>query len=176
MTKWEPLLSGELLERAEEALAEITGSLSTGPPPAARSDWSPEATRTSAACLANGYPGQALYFAYLHQSGGEERFVGIGLEILDRAIEVASSENMTPALFEGFTGLTWTTDHLAETERCMTLPWSPTEACEPPTIRRPQLGGRHRWRAFLPARSAQNLRTCFAESVGANRTSFNPYR
>ena len=110
---WQPLLTGKLLERARDALAEITEFLCTGATSAPQKDWPPEIGRAGAACLGVGFVGQALYFGYLHQSDGGQRSADIGLELLDRAIETASSERMRPALYAGFPGIAWAANHLA---------------------------------------------------------------
>ena len=112
MTQWKPLLSGELREKAEEALAEITESLAAGPAPAVRGDWPPPMIRRSKGSLSDGYLGQALYFGYLHQSGSDRDHADVGMEFLNRAIGVAESEPMAPNLYTGFAGIGWAVSHL----------------------------------------------------------------
>ncbi len=110
---WRPILSGEALASAREALTDITASLAAGASPRAREDWSPELVRARAATLSDGFAGQALYCGYLHQAGGGRQAADLGLALLNRAIETAGAERMPPGLYGGFSGIAWVANHLA---------------------------------------------------------------
>jgi len=115
-TTWQPLLTGDLLAQAREALAEITESLRAGAAAATAATqeyWPREAAPIREACLSSGRAGQAIYFAYLHQANGEQWAADFGLELLDQAIEAANAERMSPSLYAGFPGIVWTANHLS---------------------------------------------------------------
>jgi len=112
-TTWRPLLTGELLAKARDALAEIAAAAASPPPSRFDGDLPPDFLRARLATLSEGAAGQALFCGYLHLSDGEQRSADIGLELLDRAIETVGAERMTPALYAGFPGIAWAACHLA---------------------------------------------------------------
>ena len=108
---WRPLLSGDLANRAMEAVLAIAEDIP------ARIDWvSPRVDPSGAgpwrAGLASGTAGQALLFGYLALHTGEERWTDLALDFLDKAGEAVSSFPMSESLYSGFTGIAWVGDHL----------------------------------------------------------------
>ena len=116
---WRPLLTGEIAERAREAVAAIAAALPQSPA------WlpgpmDPEKETAWRASLAAGDAGHALFYAYLgfHQERtGESLMSGdpaeIALERLDRATEAVAAAPMSESLWTGFPGIAWANDHLA---------------------------------------------------------------
>jgi lantibiotic modifying enzyme len=108
---WRPLLSGDLADRALEAILAIAEDIP------ARNDWThPRVDESYAgpwrAGLASGAAGQALFFGYLSLHTGEERWADLALDFLDKAGEAVASFPMTESLYSGFPGIAWVGDHL----------------------------------------------------------------
>lgn len=107
---WQPLLSGDLANRAMEAVVSIAEDIPT------RAGWNRLRNTDAAgpwhAGLASGAAGQALFYAYLALHTGEERWADQALELLDRASEAVASFPMTEGLYAGFPGIAWVSDHL----------------------------------------------------------------
>lgn len=110
-TSWRPLLSGDLADRALEAVHSIAEDI------LARPDWINPRFAEDAfegpwrAGLASGFAGRALFFGYLALHTGEERWADIALECLDKAGESVASFPMTESLYSGFPGIAWVGDH-----------------------------------------------------------------
>ena len=108
---WRPLLSGEIADRAMEAVLSIAEEL-----PAWIGRVNPRVDEAYAgpwrAGLASGVAGQALFYGYLSLHTGEERWADLALELLDKAGEAVASFPMTESLYSGFTGIAWVGDHL----------------------------------------------------------------
>ncbi len=108
---WRPLLSGDLADRALEAVFSIAEDIP------ARTGWvHPRAAESAAgpwrAGLASGAAGQALFYGYLSLHTGEERWADLALDLLDQAGEAVASFPMTESLYSGFPGIAWVGDHL----------------------------------------------------------------
>jgi hypothetical protein len=108
-TGWSPLLDGELRERALEAVHAIANSLRAGEFPP---DSFPRG-EVEAASLEGGRAGLGVFFAYLAQAGLASRGFEIAERFLGEAAETLAAADMTPSLYEGFTGVAWATEHLA---------------------------------------------------------------
>ncbi len=113
VSAWRPLLRGEALERARAVVEELAVAVSSPAPLCVNKDWSPSFIRVRGASLGSGLAGQALFCGYLHQWDKEERSAALGVELLDRAIEVVCGERMAPTLYGGFPGIAWAGSHLA---------------------------------------------------------------
>jgi lantibiotic modifying enzyme len=108
---WRPLLDGDLADRALEAIFSIAEDIPS------RDGWvHPRVTGPHSASwhasLASGSAGQALFYGYLAQHTGEERWADLALDLLDRAGETVASFPMSESLYSGFTGIAWVGDHL----------------------------------------------------------------
>ena len=98
---WNPLLAGPLADQASRALREIADAL-PGSKPRDR----------DVASLAGGLAGQALFYAYLALSTGEEGAADLAADLLDRAAGELASTPLPPTLYAGFPGVAWTMEHL----------------------------------------------------------------
>ncbi len=108
---WRPLLTGELADRAMEAVLAIAEDIPVRP------GWlHPLVGESHAAAwrgsLASGAAGQALFYAYLALHTQEERYADLALERLDQAAEAVAASPMSESLYSGFTGVAWVGDHL----------------------------------------------------------------
>jgi lantibiotic biosynthesis protein len=114
MTKsspWQPLLEGDLADRALEAVFSIAEEIQ------ARPGWvDPRIAEQQIvpfrAGLASGAAGQALFYGYLALHTEEERWADLALGLLDQAGEAVASIPMTESLYSGFPGIAWVGDHL----------------------------------------------------------------
>jgi hypothetical protein len=64
------------------------------------------------ALLAGGKAGLAVFYAYLAQAGLVDGADEMANLLLDQAIEAVATTPMRPALYGGFTGVAWATEHL----------------------------------------------------------------
>jgi lantibiotic modifying enzyme len=97
---WQPLLDGDLRDRALETVHAIAQDLRD------------RDTGVEHATLAGGRSGLALFYAYLAQSVPGQGHELLALRMLDQSIEALSSTPMNASLYSGFTGIAWTTHHL----------------------------------------------------------------
>jgi len=104
---WQPLLTGQLQERAWAAIEAIARDPRMKPPVA------PHEAVPGDASLAGGSAGRALFFAYLSRSGGTDADAGVAMAHLDSALDALEHTTLPPSLFEGFAGIAWTYAHLA---------------------------------------------------------------
>jgi lantibiotic modifying enzyme len=78
--------------------------------------WSPapaDARRAGGTgCLAGGYAGVALFFAYLALAGLDDSAAETARGFLDKAMDCVADEPMNPSLYSGFTGVAWLAAHL----------------------------------------------------------------
>jgi lantibiotic biosynthesis protein len=95
---WQPLLDGELAERALQAVREIAGDLRGH-----------TAVNLS---LLNGAAGLALFFTYLHQAFPGQGYDDPAVAYLEKAIDGAVEPDAPRGLYSGFTGVGWTIEHL----------------------------------------------------------------
>lgn len=104
-THWRPLIEGELIPRAEDAVRAIADALaprSLG----ADGDWSarlPVSVTTA----------QALFYGYLARSAQADAglYAERADQLLERSFELVASTPMPPILHGGFTGVAWTAEH-----------------------------------------------------------------
>ena len=111
VSSWQPLLQGNSAARALEAVEAISAALPEAPiePPVAVG---PEGTVAWRCSLASGRAGQALFYAYLASSSGDDGPADLAIELLDEAAEGAAAVPMSESLFSGFPGIAWTAEHL----------------------------------------------------------------
>jgi hypothetical protein len=131
MKSWQPLLTGELAERARRVVEEIAAALAPGPSsptnatetstgaPAAAPEPSSAPPLTAADAilsnpnLAGGTAGAALFFAYRAvTSAAGDGDSEAAANLLDRSTEALASTPLTPDLYGGFAGVAWTAEHL----------------------------------------------------------------
>jgi hypothetical protein len=98
---WSPLLTGSLARRAWEAVQDIAADLRSAPPEPA-----------TAASLAGGGAGQALFWSYLAQAGGGEECEERALACVDGAVEALSTQPLGAMLYVGYPGVGWMVEHL----------------------------------------------------------------
>ena len=99
---WEPLLTGDLAERAEQAVTAIAESLQR--PLLDVRNYS----------LSAGHAGVALFFGYLSKARSDERMADLATAHLSQAIDlVAEEDSPSLGLFSGLSGLAWTMQHLS---------------------------------------------------------------
>lgn len=109
-TTWRPILTGDLLERARQAIDEIAADLrriAVDPSRNTMKSWS-----RGGPSLAGGDAGLAFFFTYLDHARPGEGFDDIALELLERAIEGTGAVQSPPSLYGGFSGVAWTLEHL----------------------------------------------------------------
>jgi lantibiotic modifying enzyme len=105
--RWRPILSGEMADRALQAVDAIAERI---PPIAsARLERDPS--------LSRGRAGLALLYTWLARAGRTPHADVIAQQYLDEAIEAVSRQALKPALYGGFTGVAWAAelvDHLLD--------------------------------------------------------------
>lgn len=109
-TAWRPILTGDLLERARQAIDEIAADLRQIASDSSRSTL--ESWSRGGPSLAGGDAGLSFFFAYLDHARPGEGFDEIALELLERAIEGTGAVQSPPSLYSGFSGVAWTLEHL----------------------------------------------------------------
>lgn len=102
---WQPILSGELAERARRAVRDIEQDLSQ------RAD-----LLVRDPSLSSGSAGLALFYAYLSQLDKTSRSEDKALDWLERAITEMCRRSLSPALHGGFSGIAWTLAHVSTAE------------------------------------------------------------
>jgi len=103
MATWQRLLEDRDAERAWKVIDDIAEALR---PDAENID--PAADPT----VVNGTPGQALFYAYLGAETGSEEWTELAHRFMDHSIDALSARPLLPDLYDGFTGIGWTIDHL----------------------------------------------------------------
>jgi class I lanthipeptide synthase len=101
---WSPILAGEEAARAASAVTAIAEAIRKVPLPA----WN------QGPSLANGEAGIALFFAYLDRACPGAGYDEIAQQRLERAIAAVASSSQMPALYSGFTGVSWVVEHLQD--------------------------------------------------------------
>ncbi|HKV13246.1 MAG TPA: lanthionine synthetase C family protein [Thermoanaerobaculia bacterium] len=107
---WQPILTGDLAERARQAIDAIAADLRRVALETPRSDSSTWSRRGPS--LAGGDAGLACFFTYLNAAQPGEGFDDVALELLERAIEGTAVVQSPPGLYSGFSGVAWTLEHL----------------------------------------------------------------
>jgi lantibiotic biosynthesis protein len=95
---WQPLIDGDLAERALGAVREIASDL-RGHVPANLS-------------LLNGAAGLSLFFTYMHLAFPGQGYDDDAVVYLEQAIDGAVQPDAPRGLYSGFTGVGWTIEHL----------------------------------------------------------------
>ncbi len=105
--QWAIVLQGELAERVAQAVDDIALDLQE----IARkgTGFLPEHGHSS---LSSGWPGLALFFAYLHRLKPEEGYDDLAFDLLERALEGIQAVGTFPGLYSGFPGVAWVLEHL----------------------------------------------------------------
>jgi len=98
---WQPLADDLMAGRCWDAVEAIRQDLAERPPGKA-----PEVA------LANGPPGQALFFSYLAAAREDSETADLALEMLGRSIQGLGATFAQPSLYGGFCGVGWTVEHL----------------------------------------------------------------
>ncbi|MFN2588036.1 MAG: lanthionine synthetase C family protein [Actinomycetota bacterium] len=106
--RWRPVLEGDLAARALAAARDIGGAVAEG---FERSDPSPA---TGDASLSRGWTGTAVTMHYLDRAFPDGGFGEVGAAALDRAVEAVAEQPMNAGLMQGFPGVAWAVEHLAE--------------------------------------------------------------
>lgn len=112
MNHWQPLIAGDLAERAKGALAEIANALQEPRP-----EWWPEGETAQirerlSISLANGLPGIAVFLANYAQFGRSEEFESLAVEYLNQSLEKTSALDIDTSLYEGLAGELWALHHI----------------------------------------------------------------
>ena len=113
--QWIPILTGSEAEETQAILHDIAEVLKT-PPPA----WIPDKKHNAepfrvakGASLAFGSSGIALFYAYLAQlQDAEPDYKSLADQFLNKACDALESVDFPEGLFQGFTGIAWTVEHL----------------------------------------------------------------
>lgn len=105
MTGWHRLLEDRDAERAWKVIDDIARALR---PEVENLD--PEANPA----VANGTAGLALFYGYLGAETGNEEWTGLAHRLMEHSIDFLSQRPIHADLYEGFTGIGWTVDHLQE--------------------------------------------------------------
>ncbi|MFP5286028.1 MAG: lanthionine synthetase C family protein [Thermoanaerobaculia bacterium] len=108
---WRPLLEGGPAVQAWEAVNAIAHALES---------WSPgdpgrdqiERWFERGISLSGGAAGQALFYGYLFKATGAERHADLARQLLNDAVEALAMAPVRPALYSGFTGVSWAAEHL----------------------------------------------------------------
>ncbi|HYP22387.1 MAG TPA: lanthionine synthetase C family protein [Actinomycetota bacterium] len=104
---WEPVLEGELRERALEAALDLGSALaeSFAADEAPASDGDPS--------LSRGWTGTAVAMRHLDAAFPGEGFAAVSDAAIDRAVDAVAEQRMSPGLLQGFPGIAWAVEHLS---------------------------------------------------------------
>lgn len=105
---WEPVLQGELRDRALNAALDIGRAVAA----TFESDDSPASAGD--ASLSRGWTGTAVTLHYLDPVFPGEGFGKLSEAALDRAVEAVAEQRMNPGLLQGFPGVAWAIEHLGQ--------------------------------------------------------------
>ena len=105
---WEPVLEGELRERALGAAHDIGRALAA----AFEADRSPASSGDPS--LSRGWTGTAVTMHYLDAAFPGEGFAAVSEAALDRAVDAVAAQRMSPGLLQGFPGTAWAIEHLGQ--------------------------------------------------------------
>jgi len=115
-TNWQPILEGDLKERALKAVIDIAQVLQNDPPgplPKGVEDL-PEAQTLFKVALAGGWPGYSLFYSYGARAFPDDDDEEIAAEFLSQTIQSISKQRLNFSLYGGYTGVAWTLEHLRE--------------------------------------------------------------
>ena len=107
---WEPVLRGDLRERALPAARAIGDALARDleddPAPPSAGD----------ASLSRGWTGAAVTMHYLHDAFPDAGYDAVSEAALDRAVAAVAEQRMSPAFMQGFPGVAWAIEHLGQND------------------------------------------------------------
>jgi lantibiotic modifying enzyme len=98
---WQPLLEGELKDRAKESVVTVLEALATR-----------QVDPAGAASLAGGAAGLAVLYGYLAQTEGGQDHVASAVQCLQRATAAAADNPGSASLYSGLAGVGWAMAHL----------------------------------------------------------------
>ncbi|MDQ3953016.1 MAG: lanthionine synthetase C family protein [Actinomycetota bacterium] len=108
---WEPVLEGDLQQRALDTARDIgrvlVGVFERDAAPPSQGD----------ASLSRGWTGTAVTLHYLHDAFPGEGFDRASQAALDRAVAAVAEQRMHAGLLQGFPGVAWALEHLGGDER-----------------------------------------------------------
>lgn len=115
-TNWQPILEGNLKERALATVVDIAQVLQNDPPQPLPKDIkdSPEAQALFKISLSGGWLGYSLFYSYGARAFPDDDDEEIAAEFLNRTIEAVSKLKPNFSLYGGYTGAAWTLEHLNE--------------------------------------------------------------
>jgi lantibiotic biosynthesis protein len=105
MATWQRLLEDRDAERAWKVIDDIAHALR---PKAENLDAAADPT------VVHGTAGMALFYAYLGAETGSEEWIVLAGQLMEHSIDALSARPLLPDLYDGFTGIAWTIDHLQE--------------------------------------------------------------
>lgn len=107
---WEPVLEGELRDRALGAARDMGHAVARrfASDASSSSDGDPS--------LSRGWTGTAVTLHYLEQAFPGEGFGAVSEAALDRAVEAVAEQRMSPGLLQGFPGVAWAIEHLGHND------------------------------------------------------------
>lgn len=112
-SRWKPILTGSLKEKAVEAIDAISRALRKPPREVIPGNEMDErAQAVEEASLAGGRAGYALLFDYLARSEGNQRYKKYSAMFLEHAMDAVAEVQMSASLYSGFSGIAWTAAHL----------------------------------------------------------------
>jgi lantibiotic modifying enzyme len=103
MVTWRALLTDRDAERAWAVIHDIAEALRPKV-----ENLAPDADPA----VTGGTAGLALFYAYLGAETGNEEWTGLAHRLMEHSIDALSERPLLPDLYEGFTGIGWTIDHL----------------------------------------------------------------
>src|SRR3984893_13600206 len=103
---WRSILSGREAARAAEAIDAVAAALAAWPAFPADDPFG--------SSLATGEAGLALFFSYLDRARPGAGYAELAEERLDRAVDRVAAALHSPGLYQGFTSVAWTVEHLRE--------------------------------------------------------------
>jgi lantibiotic modifying enzyme len=115
-TNWQPILEGDLKERALTTVLEIAQILQNDPPytlPKGVED-SAETQEGFKIGLAGGWLGYSLFYCYGARAFPDDDDEQIAAEFLNQTIQAASKYRLGFSLYTGYTGVGWALEHLCE--------------------------------------------------------------
>ena len=113
---WRPILGGEEAQAAVALAEEI--AVAIAPPKAVRDAVGPLESKSPGSLsvsLAYGWPGTALFLAYLAKATGESRYGDWAADHLEAAVELVARLRLAPGLFFGFSGVAWAMSQVSRT-------------------------------------------------------------